>query len=84
MQDCLQWGTRAEVGPHGLTMRSINVGLYGEVPDAWHEMSRMPRGAFPVAGVPRLEVYPLTHKAELWAENAVDLYEEAIQRRWAC
>lgn len=42
----------------------------------------MPRGAFPVPGVPRLEMYPIAHKAELWAENAVDLYEEAIQRRW--
>lgn len=83
MQDCLQWGTRAQPDAHGLTMRAINVGLYGEIPEQWHEMSRMPRGAFPVPGVPRLELYAISHKAELWADNATDLYEEAIQRRWA-
>jgi hypothetical protein len=83
MQDCLQWGTRAPLGPHGLTMRAINVGRYGEIPEEWEEMSRMPRGAFPVPGVPRVELYALTKKVELWADNAADLYEEAIQRRWA-
>ena len=82
MQECRQWGTRAPVGPHGLTMRAINIGIYGDIPDTWDEMTRMPRGAFPVAGVPRIELYSLMHKAEMWAENAPELYEEAVQRRW--
>lgn len=82
MDECLQWGTKAEVGPHGLTARAINTGIYGEIPDQWTEMTRMPRGAYPVEGVPRIDLYSLTTKAELWAENSPELYEEAIQRRW--
>jgi hypothetical protein len=63
-------------------MGAINIGLYGDIPDEWYEMTRMPRGAFPVEGVPRIDLYALTKKAELWADNAPELYEEAVQRRW--
>jgi len=45
-------------------------------------MSRRPRGAFPISGIPRTDLYSLSAKVDLWADNAVDLYEEAIQRRW--
>ena len=45
-------------------------------------MTRMPRGARHVPGIPRLEYYPLSKKEEIWADNAGALYEEAIQRRW--
>lgn len=82
MQECLEWGAKAEVGPHGLTARAINIGIYGDIPDEWEEMTRMPRGAYPVEGVPRIDLYSLTRKSELWAENSPELYEEAIQRRW--
>ena len=82
MQDTLEWGVKARPGKHGLTMRDINVGIYGDVPEESRDMSRKPRGAFPVPGVPRTDLYTLNHKVELWADNAVDLYEEAIQRRW--
>ena len=82
MQDTLGWGARAQPGKHGLTMRDINVGIYADVPEESRDMSRKPRGAFPVPGVPRTDLYTLNHKVELWADNAVDLYEEAIQRRW--
>lgn len=82
MEDCHQWGVKVEPGPHGLTMRSINTGIYGEIPEVWDEMTRMPRGAYPVEGVPRIDLYALNAKAELWADNAPDLYEEAVQRRW--
>ncbi|GIT44755.1 MAG: hypothetical protein Ct9H300mP11_26910 [Chloroflexota bacterium] len=44
-------------------------------------MTRMPRGARHVPGIPRLEFYPLSKKEEIWADNAGPLYEEAIQRR---
>ncbi len=82
MQDTLEWGVKARPGKHGLTMRDINIGIYGDVPEESRDMSRKPRGAFPVPGVPRTDLYTLNHKVELWADNAVDLYEEAIQRRW--
>ncbi|ETX00485.1 MAG: hypothetical protein ETSY1_11035 [Candidatus Entotheonella factor] len=82
MQDCHEWGVKVEPGPHGLTMGSINTGIYGEIPDVWDEMTRMPRGAYPVEGVPRIDLYSLNAKVEVWADNAADLYEEAVQRRW--
>ena len=83
MQDTLQWGIRAKPGKHGLTMRDLNLGVYGEVPEESRDMTRRPRGAFPIPGLPRLDSYSINSKEELWADNAVDLYEEAIQRRWA-
>jgi hypothetical protein len=82
MEDCREWGVRVEPGPHGLTMSSINTGIYGEIPEVWDEMTRMPRGAYPVEGVPRIDLYALNAKSEVWADNAADLYEEAVQRRW--
>ena len=82
MNDTLQWGVRAQPGKRGLTMRDLNIGIYGEIPESSSDMSRRPRGAFPIPGVPRTDLYALSAKADLWADNAVDLYEEAIQRRW--
>lgn len=82
MKDTLQWGVRAQPGRKGLTMRDLNVGIYGEVPESSSDMSRRPRGAFPISGIPRTDLYSLSSKVDLWADNAVDLYEEAIQRRW--
>ena len=83
MNATLQWGTKAEVGPRGLTLEGINVGIYGEIPEESLEMTRMPRGAYPVEGVPRVDVFSVNRRSELWADNAAALYEEAIQRRWA-
>ena len=83
MKDCLAWGTRVQPGKHGMTMRAINVGLYGEIPEESRDMSRRPRGAFAIPGVPATDLYDINRKEELWSDNAVDLYEEAIQRRWA-
>ena len=82
MNDTLQWGVRAQPGKRGLTMRDLNIGVYGDVPESSADMSRRPRGAFPIPGVPRTDLYALSAKVDLWADNAVDLYEEAIQRRW--
>ncbi len=77
-----QWGVRVKPGKHGLRLGDINVGIYGEVPDQWQDQTRNPRGAIPRRGVPPLG-YSIRDKADLWAESAADLYEEAIQRRWA-
>ncbi len=82
MQRTHQWGTRVRPGKGGVTLGSLNVGLYGEIPDRWDELTRMPRGAYPVPGVPAIQMYSLRSKAELWADNAAELYEEAISRRW--
>ena len=82
MDDSPQWGTKAVPSKRGLTLDDINTGFYGEVPIQSEEMTRMPRGARHVPGLPRLEFYPLSKKEEIWADNASALYEEAIQRRW--
>ena len=82
MNDTLEWGVRVQPGKHGMTMRALNVGSYAEIPESSADMSRRPRGAFPIPGVPRTDFYALSSKVDIWADNAVDLYEEAIQRRW--
>ena len=82
MNDTQEWGIRVQPGKHGMTMRGVNVGSYAEVPEFSTDMSRRPRGASPVLGVPRTDFYALSSKVDIWADNAVDLYEEAIQRRW--
>ena len=81
MDKTLQWGVKVKPGKKGLTVDSLNVGIYGEIPDHWEEQTRMPRGAFPAPGVPPIG-YSLRSKHELWADNAGELYEEAVQRRW--
>ena len=64
------------------TQGDLNVGIYGEIPDQWQDQTRNPRGAIPRKGVPPLG-YSIRDKADLWAESSANLYEEAIQRRWA-
>ena len=77
-----EWGVRVRAGKHGLTVGGINVGTYADIPDYWPYQTEMPRGAYPIPGVPSMG-YSIFEKAELWSDNAADLYEEAIQRRWA-
>ncbi len=81
MERTLEWGVRVKPGKSGLTMGSLNVGIYGEIPDHWDDQTRMPRGAYPMPGVPPIG-FSIRNKYELWADNAAELYEEAIQRRW--
>ena len=77
-----QWGTRVKPGKHGLRLGDLNVGIYGDVPATWNDQTRNPRGAIPKKGVPPVG-YTVRDKAELWADSSADLYEEAIQRKWA-
>ena len=77
-----EWGVRAKPGKAGLRLGDLNIGKYGEIPDRWDNPTEMPRGAVPIAGVESMG-YSVFDKHELWADNAADLYEEAIQRRWA-
>ncbi len=76
-----EWGIRVTPGKKGLTTEMINVGTYGDIPDFWPYHTEMPRGAYPIPGVPAMG-YSIYEKAELWSDNSADLYEEAIQRRW--
>jgi len=77
-----QWGTRVLPGKHGLRLGDLNVGVYGEIPDRWDDQTRNPRGAIAKKGVPPVG-YAIRDKADLWADCAADLYEEAIQRKFA-
>jgi len=82
MSRTLQWGTRVRPDKGGVTLGALNVGIYGDIPDEWDDMTRMPRGAFPLRGVPAIGGYTQRRKADLWADNAAELYEEAISRGW--
>lgn len=77
-----EWGIRVKPSKKGITLDSLNVGIYGEVPMTWTDKSRNPRGAIPAKGRPPVGI-TIKDKTDLWAENAAVLYEEAIQRRWA-
>jgi hypothetical protein len=82
----IQWGTRARVHKDaGLTLQATNVGAYGEIPDYWQDRTRSPRGAFNPTGSVAASIggYYLRNKSDLWADNAAELYEEAISRRWS-
>ncbi len=74
-------GIRAEIGKKGLTIDAINVGSYADVPDIWPDQTMRPRGAFVMPGAVSMG-YTIYSKAEVWADNLGELYEEAIQRRW--
>ena len=74
-------GVRARPGKKGLTIDAINVGSYGVVPEYWPGQTMQPRGAFLKPGAMSMG-YSINTKAEVWADNLGELYEEAIQRRW--
>jgi len=78
-----EWGTRAKPGNLGLRLKDINIGSYGVVPDHGGEHRSMaPRGATLPDDLPSLG-FTLNEKAEVWADNAAELYEEAVARQWS-
>ena len=74
-------GLKATPGPDGLRLRDINIGSYGIVPDEWSLPNDAPRGT-ETTGQIMAAGYSIFDKAEVWSENAVDLYEDAIKDRW--
>ncbi len=74
-------GLKATPGPDGLRLRDINIGSYGVVPDQWDLPNDAPRGTQSTGQI-MAAGYSIFDKAEVWAENAVDLYEDAIKDRW--
>ncbi|MHB8244961.1 MAG: ferritin family protein [Acidimicrobiales bacterium] len=77
-----EWGVRAKPGKTGLTLRDISIGSYGEVPDHAPLRTMAPRGSDIDPYVPDLG-YTINDKAEVWSDNLLDLYEEAVSRQWS-
>jgi hypothetical protein len=77
-----EWGVRAKPGKVGLTLRDIAVGSYGEVPDHPPRRTMAPRGSDVDPDVPDMG-YTINEKAEVWSENVMELYEEAVSRQWS-
>ena len=81
----LQWGTRAtpSKADGGLTINDLNIGFYGHIPDQAAARNRLPRGAIAIPSLADVGGYSIVDKHKQWADNAGDLYEEAISRRWS-
>ena len=78
-----QWGTKAQIGKQGLTLKDIQIGDYGETPDFSDNMTGRPRGAGARKDSYRIGNYSVRTKNEIWLDNASFLYEEALQRQWS-
>lgn len=77
-----EWGVRPKPGPRGLTMLDIATGSYGEVPDVPPHRSMAPRGADVDPDTPDMG-YILNKKSDVWADNVMELDEEAVARQWS-
>ena len=77
-----EWGVRARPSRLGLTLRDIAVGSYGEVPEDPPRRTMAPRGSDVDPDVPDMG-YTVNGKAEVWSDNLLDLYEEAVSRQWS-
>ncbi len=76
------WGVRAKPGRRGLTLDEIEIGPYGEVPEHTDNRTLRPRGAVARPETPRIGT-PYGTRADVYADNARLLYEEAVQRQWS-
>ncbi|MGH7988302.1 MAG: ferritin-like domain-containing protein [Candidatus Binataceae bacterium] len=78
-----EWGVRAKPGNLGLRLKDIEIGSYGVVPERGGEHRSMAaRGSVIPEGLPSLG-FTLNEKHECWADNAAELYEEAVARQWS-
>ncbi len=77
-----EWGVRATPSKTGLTLRDISIGSYGLIPEHAPRRSMAPRGSDVEVGVPDLG-YTINDRAEVWSDNVMDLYEEAVARQWS-
>ncbi len=69
----------------GLTYEDCNLGPYGydAIPELVRNRNSMAsRGSVLVPNLPDLG-YTVNRKSDVWADNVVELYEEAKARRWA-
>jgi hypothetical protein len=81
-----QWGIKADPRDpkRGLTMMDVNKAAYGEAADEAPGRSMAARGSTldPDTTYPDMG-YSFNQKYQLWADNVVPLYEEAVQRQWS-
>jgi hypothetical protein len=73
---------RPQIGEEGFTLRIADSGMYGIAPDRWPYMNDTPRGSHPAKDMGLPAPYSIYDKAEVWAENAADLYELGIKEQW--
>ncbi|MCK9519794.1 MAG: hypothetical protein M0R74_12340 [Dehalococcoidia bacterium] len=72
----------ATPGKKGMTLKEINLGQYGEVARKGGDMTTRLRGVHPRPDAQRFGPN-YQSKADVWSENCVMLYEEAVQRQWS-
>tara|TARA_B100000929_G_scaffold236849_1_gene193539 strand:+ start:581 stop:1726 length:1146 start_codon:yes stop_codon:yes gene_type:complete len=77
-----EWGMKPVPGPRGLTMMDIATGSYGEIEEEPQFRSMAPRGSDIDENTPDMG-YILNHKSQVWADNVIELYEEAVARQWS-
>ncbi|MHB8220944.1 MAG: ferritin family protein [Acidimicrobiales bacterium] len=77
-----EWGVRAVPSRIGLTLKDIAIASYGDVPDHPPRRTMAPRGSDVPDQVPDMG-YTINDKAEVWSDNVMELYEEAVSRQWS-
>ncbi|MFP5576687.1 MAG: ferritin-like domain-containing protein [Acidimicrobiia bacterium] len=77
-----EWGVHPKPGPRGLTMMDIAIGSYGDVPEHPRHRAMAARGADVDEDTPDMG-YILNSKSDVWSDNVVELYEEAVARQWS-
>jgi hypothetical protein len=73
---------KPKIGSDGFTLRMADAGTYGYAPDIWPYENDTPRGSYPSRDMGLAAPYTIYDKAEVWADNAADLYEAAIRDQW--
>lgn len=73
---------RPKIGKDGFTLKMADFGSYAMAPDRWPYMNDTPRGSYPAEDQGLPAPYTIYDKADVWAENAAELYEAAIRDQW--
>jgi hypothetical protein len=81
-QPAAERGLRVVPGKRGLTLEDISVNSYGNPPAMTTNQSGRMRGSAPRPDAQNV-AYQWMSKDESWSENAMLLYEEALQRQWS-
>ena len=74
---------KAVAGPKGMRLRDIETAETMDVPDHWTMLNDTPRGSIPMKGPTLAASYTIFDKVDVWSENCIDLYEDAIYDRWS-